>query len=217
MITHVNDLSELQLVQILTEPKNALIKQMQYLFELDEIKLEFDKTSKLSIAKKAKALGTNARGLKNILDRVLLPFQFDSHEMKNKGVIIMSVREFIMLATILQQHILADSLNTLVLFKNKLALSHCCLMEFNICLLLQEHLPYLLHLLTPFSVVFCGAKVFLLSHRFSRHQCLSLVNSIFLISDSANGKWMIGLWTNTAPLTGYADGRDVHKRQEFCA
>ena len=86
MITHVDDLSELQLVQILTEPKNALMKQMQYLFELDEIMLEFDKDSKLSIAKKAKALGTNARGLKNILDRVLLPFQFDSHEMKNKGV-----------------------------------------------------------------------------------------------------------------------------------
>ena len=46
---------------------------MQYLFELDEIKLEFDKGSKLSVAKKAKALGTNARGLKNILDKVLLP------------------------------------------------------------------------------------------------------------------------------------------------
>ena len=54
--------------------------------KLDEIKLEFDNASKLSVAKKAKALGTNARGLKNILDRVLLPFQFDAHEMKNKGV-----------------------------------------------------------------------------------------------------------------------------------
>jgi len=86
MITHVDDLSEPQLVQILTEPKNALIKQMQYLFELDNIKLDFDKSAKLSIAKKAKTLGTNARGLKNILDRVLLPFQFDAHEMKNKGV-----------------------------------------------------------------------------------------------------------------------------------
>ena len=91
MITHVDDLSEPQLVQILTEPKNALIKQMQYLFELDDIKLEFDKASKLSVAKKAKALGTNARGLKNILDRVLLPFQFDSHEMKNKGVITIKI------------------------------------------------------------------------------------------------------------------------------
>ena len=86
MITHVDPLSELQLVQILTEPKNAIIKQMQYLFGLDNIKLEFDKPAKLSIAKKAKALGTNARGLKNIIDRVLLPFQFDAHEMRNKGV-----------------------------------------------------------------------------------------------------------------------------------
>jgi len=86
MITHVDHLSETQLVQILTEPKDALIKQMQYLFELDSIKLEFDKDAKLAIAKKAKALGTNARGLRNILDKVLLPFHFDAHEMKNKGV-----------------------------------------------------------------------------------------------------------------------------------
>ena len=86
MITHVDHLSELQLVQILTEPKNSIIKQMQYLFELDDIKLDFDKEAKLAIAKKAKALGTNARGLKNIIDKVLLPFQFDAQEMRNKGV-----------------------------------------------------------------------------------------------------------------------------------
>ena len=59
---------------------------MQYLFELDSIQLEFDKGAKLAIAKKAKALGTNARGLKNIIDKVLLPYQFDAHEMKGKGV-----------------------------------------------------------------------------------------------------------------------------------
>ena len=86
MITHVDNLSETQLVQILTEPKNSIIKQMQYLFQLDNIKLDFDKDAKLSIAKKAKALGTNARGLKNIIDKVLLPYQFDAQEMKGKGV-----------------------------------------------------------------------------------------------------------------------------------
>jgi len=86
MITHVDSLSELQLIQILTEPKNSIVKQMQYLFELDDIKLDFDKGAKLAIAKKAKTLGTNARGLKNIIDKVLLPFQFDAHEMRNKGV-----------------------------------------------------------------------------------------------------------------------------------
>jgi ATP-dependent Clp protease ATP-binding subunit ClpX len=93
MITHVDSLSELQLVQILTEPKNAIIKQMQYLFSLDNIKIDFDKAAKLSIAKKAKALGTNARGLKNIIDRVLLPFQFDAHEMRNKGVETIKITE----------------------------------------------------------------------------------------------------------------------------
>ena len=86
MITHVDNLSETQLVQILTEPKNSIIKQMQYLFQLDNIKLDFDKDAKLSIAKKAKALGTNARGLKNIIDKVLLPYQFDAQEMRGKGV-----------------------------------------------------------------------------------------------------------------------------------
>ena len=91
MITHVDALSEPQLVQILTEPKNALIKQMQYLFSLDNIKLEFDKSAKLAIAKKAKALGTNARGLKNILDRVLLPFQYDATEMSNRGVDVIKI------------------------------------------------------------------------------------------------------------------------------
>ena len=86
MITSVETLSEEQLVKILTEPKNALIKQMQYLFGLDNIRLEFTKEAKLSIARKAKALGTNARGLKNILDNILLPYQFDASEMRHIGV-----------------------------------------------------------------------------------------------------------------------------------
>ena len=86
MITSVSNLSEEQLVKILTEPKNALIKQVQYLFSLDDINIEFTNEAKLSIAKKAKALGTNARGLKNILDSIILPYQFDAAEMRSKGV-----------------------------------------------------------------------------------------------------------------------------------
>ena len=86
MITHIDNLSELQLVQILSEPKNCLIKQYEYYFSLDKINLQFTNEAKLSVAKKAKTLGTNARGLKNILDRVLLPYQFDSQEMRNKNV-----------------------------------------------------------------------------------------------------------------------------------
>jgi len=86
MITSVDPLSEEQLVKILTEPKNAILKQTKYLFGLDDIEIEFTKDAKQSIAQKAKELGTNARGLKNIVDTVVLPYQFDAEEMRTKGV-----------------------------------------------------------------------------------------------------------------------------------
>jgi len=86
MITNVDPLNEEQLVRILTEPKNAILKQTKYLFGLDDIDIEFTKEAKLSIAKKAKALGTNARGLKNVVDSTVLAYQFDASEMRNKGV-----------------------------------------------------------------------------------------------------------------------------------
>ncbi len=86
MITSIDPLSEEQLVRILTEPKNAILKQTKYLFGLDDIEIEFTKGAKLSIAKKAKSLGTNARGLKNVVDATVLAYQFDASEMRNKGV-----------------------------------------------------------------------------------------------------------------------------------
>ena len=86
IITNVNALSEPQLVQILTQPKNALVKQYQYMFGLDNIKLTFTKESLLAIARKARELKTNARGLKNILDKLLLPYQYEAGEMKRNKV-----------------------------------------------------------------------------------------------------------------------------------
>ena len=86
MLTYVNKLTQDQLVKILTEPKNAILKQTQYLFGLDDIKIEFTKEAKLSIARRAQALGTNARGLKNIVDSVVLPYQFEATEMRRNGV-----------------------------------------------------------------------------------------------------------------------------------
>ena len=86
MITNIDPLSEKELIRILTEPKNAILKQTQYLFGLDNIEIEFTKDAKMSIAKKAKALGTNARGLKNVVDTIVLPYQFDAEEMRRKGV-----------------------------------------------------------------------------------------------------------------------------------
>ena len=86
MITNIDPLSEDQLIRILTEPKNAILKQIKYLFGLDDIEIEFTKEAKTAIANKAKALGTNARGLKNIVDSVVLPYQFDAEEMRRNGV-----------------------------------------------------------------------------------------------------------------------------------
>lgn len=86
IVTSVSQLSELQLVQILTKPKNALLKQYAYMFDLDNIKLTITKDAQLEIAKKARQLKTGARALKSILDNLLLPYQFDSVEMKSKGV-----------------------------------------------------------------------------------------------------------------------------------
>lgn len=93
MQTHVNDLSELQLVKILTEPRNSLIKQVKYMFGLDNIDITITKGARLAIAKKAKKLGTNARGLKNIIDSLLLPYQFDAQEMSAKGVTAIEITE----------------------------------------------------------------------------------------------------------------------------
>ena len=86
MITNIDPLSEDQLIRILSEPKNAILKQIKYLFGLDDIEIEFTKEAKIAIANKAKALGTNARGLKNIVDSVVLPYQFDAEEMRRNGV-----------------------------------------------------------------------------------------------------------------------------------
>ncbi len=86
MVTNIDPLNEDQLIRILTEPKNAILKQVKYLFGLDDIEIEFTKDAKTAIASKAKALGTNARGLKNIVDSVILPYQFDAEEMRRNGV-----------------------------------------------------------------------------------------------------------------------------------
>jgi ATP-dependent Clp protease ATP-binding subunit ClpX len=93
MITHVNHLSEIQLVSVLTEPRNSLLKQYQYMLSLDDIELKFTKGAKLAIARRAKKLGTNARGLRNILDTILLPFQFDAQEMSARGVKTIEITE----------------------------------------------------------------------------------------------------------------------------
>ena len=73
----LEDLDEVALIQILTEPKNALIKQYQRLFEMETVKLTFTDEALRAIATKAIARKTGARGLRSILEGVLLETMFD--------------------------------------------------------------------------------------------------------------------------------------------
>jgi ATP-dependent Clp protease ATP-binding subunit ClpX len=86
LVTNVEELSEDQLVDVLKETKNSIICQYQYIFELDGIKLEFEAAALKEIAKKAKELKTNARGLKNIVEKTLLPYQFDAVNLVERGL-----------------------------------------------------------------------------------------------------------------------------------
>lgn len=72
VITVLEELDESSLVRILTEPKNALIKQYQKLFEYDDVELEIDDDALVEIAKKAIAQKTGARGLRSILEGILM-------------------------------------------------------------------------------------------------------------------------------------------------
>ncbi len=77
VITTVTPLDRDALVAILTEPRNALIKQYQRMFEIDGVELEFTPDAIEAVADQALLRGTGARGLRAILEEVLLPVMFD--------------------------------------------------------------------------------------------------------------------------------------------
>ena len=77
VIATLTDLDEASMVTILTEPKNALIKQYQRLFELEDVALNFTDDALVSIAKRAIERKTGARGLRSILEDILLDTMFD--------------------------------------------------------------------------------------------------------------------------------------------
>ncbi len=70
-------LDEAALVQILKEPKNALVKQYQRLFDLEDVKITFEESALRAVAQKALRRGTGARGLRAILEETLLETMFD--------------------------------------------------------------------------------------------------------------------------------------------
>ena len=77
VITTLEELDEDALVNILTEPKNALTKQFAYLFEMENVTLEFTEAALRVIAKKALVRKTGARGLRSIIEHLLLDTMFE--------------------------------------------------------------------------------------------------------------------------------------------
>ncbi|MCR8850162.1 ATP-dependent protease ATP-binding subunit ClpX [Rossellomorea sp. SC111] len=77
VISSLEPLDEEALVEILTKPKNALVKQYQKMLELDEVELEFTEDALLEISKKAIERKTGARGLRSIIETMMLDVMFD--------------------------------------------------------------------------------------------------------------------------------------------
>ncbi|HHX57598.1 MAG TPA: ATP-dependent Clp protease ATP-binding subunit ClpX, partial [Clostridiales bacterium] len=79
----LDELDEGALIKILTEPKNALIKQYKKLFSFDNIELIIDDDALIEIAKKAILQKTGARGLRTILEEILMDVMFDAPSDEN--------------------------------------------------------------------------------------------------------------------------------------
>ena len=88
MLATLNEITEDDMVHILTEPKNALIKQYIKLFEMDDVNLEFDEEALKELARLAIERKTGARGLRSILEDIMLDIMYDLPEYKNKTVTI---------------------------------------------------------------------------------------------------------------------------------
>ena len=83
IIATLDDLDEKSLVKILKEPKNSLIKQYKRLFEFEQVDLEFKEDAIAEIAKKAISKKTGARGLRSILENILLKTMFELPDMED--------------------------------------------------------------------------------------------------------------------------------------
>lgn len=76
IVTSLEELTEDDLVRILTEPKNALVKQYQKLFELDNVQLKFTSNAMRAVARKSLERKTGARGLRNVLENIMLDIMY---------------------------------------------------------------------------------------------------------------------------------------------
>jgi ATP-dependent Clp protease ATP-binding subunit ClpX len=86
LTVNVNELTVPELVCILKEPKNSIIQQYQHIFKLDGLELKFEDEALEAIAEQAKELKTNARGLKQIIEKMLLQYQFEAVDLAARGL-----------------------------------------------------------------------------------------------------------------------------------
>ena len=87
----LDDLDEKSLIKILQEPKNSLIKQYQELFKLEGVKLNFKENAIKEVAVKAIKKKTGARGLRSILENVLLKTMFEIPSLENVSEVIVDI------------------------------------------------------------------------------------------------------------------------------
>ena len=90
VIATLEELDQEALMQILTEPKNALTRQYQYLFEMENVDLLFEDSALRAVAKKALDRNTGARGLRSILENVLLETMYDLPSRTDVGTVIIN-------------------------------------------------------------------------------------------------------------------------------
>jgi len=83
---NLDELTTSDLVHVLTDTKNSLIKQYQHLFAVDEVKLDFDDDALTTIAQRSADFGTGARALHSELERVLMPHMFNIKRYRDRGI-----------------------------------------------------------------------------------------------------------------------------------
>ena len=90
ILASLDDLDEKALVEILTVPRNALIKQYKKIYDLENVKLTFTKEALSSIAKKAISRKTGARGLRSILEEILLDSMYEIPSDSNINEVVLN-------------------------------------------------------------------------------------------------------------------------------
>ena len=107
VITTLRELNESMLIEIMTEPKNALIKQFKALFKMDDIDIEFKNDALKEIAKLAVEQNTGARGLRTIIENTLMELMYTSPDIKD------------LIKIVINKDVITKKTDPIMIFSNK--------------------------------------------------------------------------------------------------